>query len=444
MYPAAMVATETIDLRPTAVGVLGAGPKGIALAAKAAVLEELGLRVPTVTLVESNEVAANWTGKTGYTTGTQPLGTPPQKDVGYPYASTSWGPANKSVNYLMQRYSWQAYLVDLGRFSDWVDRGRPPPEHREWAEYLAWVARVADADVVVNAAVDEIDLEDGRWVLRAKDRAILACDALVITGPGEPKRVPTAGIQTRIFDGRSFWGHEAMFRAIKKPINVGVVGSGETAAAVAVELLGWVPRAKISFFSPQGVIYSRGESFQENRYFSHPENWQQFSVDHRREFVRRTDRGVFSQYAKTTLDVARNVEYLLGRVQKLVGADDRVLAHVPYGSQHTVHSFDYVIDAIGFDPLSFQKMFSAAARKAIHDKCTFNHDSPVEDVEPLIGPDLCVQGMAPPLHLPMLAAFQEGPGFPNLSALGLLSDRVLAPYCQPARQEDTDRVDSAT
>jgi len=34
----------------------------------------------------------------------------------------------------------------------------------------------------------------------------------------------------------------------------------------------------------------------------------------------------------------------------------------------------------------------------------------------------------PPLHLPLVAGLAQGPGFPNLSCLGLLSDRVLRRY----------------
>ena len=34
----------------------------------------------------------------------------------------------------------------------------------------------------------------------------------------------------------------------------------------------------------------------------------------------------------------------------------------------------------------------------------------------------------PPLHLPVVAGLAQGPGFPNLSCLGLLSDRVLRRY----------------
>ena len=42
--------------------------------------------------------------------------------------------------------------------------------------------------------------------------------------------------------------------------------------------------------------------------------------------------------------------------------------------------------------------------------------------------DLSVTGLTPALHLPMLAGLAQGPGFPNLSCLGLLSDRVLRRY----------------
>jgi mycobactin lysine-N-oxygenase len=49
-------------------------------------------------------------------------------------------------------------------------------------------------------------------------------------------------------------------------------------------------------------------------------------------------------------------------------------------------------------------------------------------LERAIGTDLSVTGFAPRLHLPMLAGIAQGPGFPNLSCLGLLADRILTPY----------------
>ena len=46
-------------------------------------------------------------------------------------------------------------------------------------------------------------------------------------------------------------------------------------------------------------------------------------------------------------------------------------------------------------------------------------------MEDSIGHDLAVTGVSPKLVLPNLSGVNEGPGFPNLSCLGLLSDRVL-------------------
>jgi mycobactin lysine-N-oxygenase len=52
-------------------------------------------------------------------------------------------------------------------------------------------------------------------------------------------------------------------------------------------------------------------------------------------------------------------------------------------------------------------------------------------LECAIGDDLAVAGLHPRLHLPVLAGVAQGPGFPNLSCLGLLADRVLGAYAAP-------------
>ena len=102
--------------------VIGAGPKGIAIAAKARALAAAGLAAPRVVLVDRGPVAGNWTGQQGYTDGLVPLGTPPEKDVGFPYLD-SWGMASAAVSAAMAGYSWQQHLIRHGRYADWVDRG---------------------------------------------------------------------------------------------------------------------------------------------------------------------------------------------------------------------------------------------------------------------------------------------------------------------------------
>jgi mycobactin lysine-N-oxygenase len=49
--------------------------------------------------------------------------------------------------------------------------------------------------------------------------------------------------------------------------------------------------------------------------------------------------------------------------------------------------------------------------------------------------------VAPKLFLPNLAGLNQGPGFPNLSCLGLLSDRVLGAELGPRTDPSTRRDD---
>src|SRR3982075_1362836 len=98
-----------LAVMPT-LAVVGAGPKGIAIAAKARALAAAGLDAPRVVLVDRGGVAGNWTGRQGYTSGLLPLGTPPEKDVGYPYAG-SWGPHSAAITAAMAGYSWERPLL---------------------------------------------------------------------------------------------------------------------------------------------------------------------------------------------------------------------------------------------------------------------------------------------------------------------------------------------
>ena len=91
----------------SSLAVIGAGPKGLAIAAKRAALLEAGWQVPDLVVIDRSEVAANWSGASGYTDGRQPLSTPPEKDVGYPYA-LSWGPASRHVSDGARRWSCRA------------------------------------------------------------------------------------------------------------------------------------------------------------------------------------------------------------------------------------------------------------------------------------------------------------------------------------------------
>jgi mycobactin lysine-N-oxygenase len=74
-----------------------------------------------VVLIDPGPVAGTWTGHHGYTSGRLPLGTPPEKDIGFPYPG-SWGAASAAVSAAMATFSWPQHLVSQGAYADWVER----------------------------------------------------------------------------------------------------------------------------------------------------------------------------------------------------------------------------------------------------------------------------------------------------------------------------------
>ncbi|MGQ0772940.1 MAG: SidA/IucD/PvdA family monooxygenase [Pseudonocardiales bacterium] len=436
--------------------VIGAGPKGVGIAAKQAVLRALGWQVPEVVVVDEIGVAANWTGQNGYTDGRQLLGTLPEKDVGFPYASDNWDSANQAVNEWMRQFSWDSYLMGGGdgamTYASWIDRGRPHPSHLKWAQYLMWVADRVGLDLRIGR-VTKIDLSGSRWRLtyeRDGQRDCVDGDALVITGPGLPRAdIPgycsaPGPMSAQITDGRQLWREHHRFRNIDRPMRVCVVGSGETAAAAVVGLLEVLPQgSSIDICSRQGMAYSRGESFEENHLYSNPSNWVSLTTEHRQEFVRRTDRGVFSIHANNLLAQAQNVHTVAGEVVRIDGSPVASLidgspvaevdVHIEYNGRRHALRYDYVVVATGFDPMWFESLFTDRARAELASALSVSCEQAGngETVKQAIEPDLAVHNLNPRLHLPMLAGLQQGPGFPNLSCLGLLSDRILRPYCSP-------------
>jgi mycobactin lysine-N-oxygenase len=402
--------------------VVGAGPKGIAIAAKARALAAAGLRAPRVVLVDRGEVAGNWSGRQGYTSGLLPLGTPPEKDVGYPYAA-SWGAASADVAGAMAIFSWQRHLMKHGAYADWVDRGRMRPTHRQWSAYLRDVAETAEAEIV-GGVVTRLEVAGGdRWEVTLETGETMAAAGVVMTGaglaitvPGQPRGHP------RVLDGRTYWlaAHQ-LHRG--RALNVCVIGSGETAASVVIDLVKRChKRSAIDVLTARGVLYSRGESYEENRFYSDPADWPRLAEAHRREFLQRTDRGVFSLQAEATLNQARGVRTLAGRAAAVEAREHDVLVTIAYGDERERVAYDAVVVAIGFDGRWFEALLGEDAGARYRDVVGGS------ELERVIDADLSVAGLAPPLHLPVMAGLAQGPGFPNLSCLGLLSDRILRRY----------------
>jgi len=432
--------------------VLGAGPKAIAIAAKRAALKKMGYAVPRLVIVDNKGIVSNWSGRAGFTDGRQLLGTRPEKDIGFPYSSLSWGNKlmNKAVANQMLLLSWPSYLIHEGKYADWVDRSRSRPTHKEWAGYLQWVAAKVGIDVVQAEVYGIGCSEDNtQWQLACRSimdgtELTLQGDGLVMTGPGTPITIPGQPVQhPRVMDGSSFWlrvDEFARMRGTTRPLHIGVIGTGETAAAVVIALVNALDDTSyIEVVSRYGVLYSRDEGFGENRLFSDPDGrlarmegghehilkWTGLTEGDRREFVRRTDRGVFSVHAMDEVNRAENVRSIVGAARSIRATDECVFVDMEYDGRMERDQYDYVIVAIGFNSLWFTDLLDEQTRARLR---AVTNNLERKAIEEAIEEDLSVRDFRPRLHLPMLAGVAQGPGFPNLSCLGLLADRVLGPY----------------
>lgn len=433
--------------------VVGAGPKAVAIAAKRHMLAKLGYPMPQVRMIDRQGVATYWTGKAGFTDGYQFLGTRPEKDIGFPYLSACWGGKELShaVAKEMVHLSWQSFLIDQMRYADWIDRGRTRPTHREWSQYIQWVAEQVEVDLCVGEVASIAmtpDQQHWRLTCRSEEGGAaftVTGDGLVMTGPGTPLTIPgQPKAHPRIMDGASFWLRSEEFADLRshvaQPLNIGVIGTGETAAAIVVALVDALrDSAFIEVISPYGVIYSRDEGFEENRLFSDPDgklanllgehqhaaNWVQLSERDRREFVRRTDRGVFSLKSMEELSKAENVRSVLGTVRRIDAHETSVRVESEYDGKMKHDEYDYLVVARGFDALWFRHLLDKDTHARMAE---VTHSFDTRTIEHAIMEDLSLNGFMPKLHLPMLAGIAQGPGFPNLSCLGLLADRILASY----------------
>lgn len=419
--------------------VIGAGAKGVALGAKCSALQSIGLNPPDLVLLEREGIATNWLGHHGFTDGSPELGTPPEKDVGFPYQSIEWGDRNREVDRAMRKYSWQEFLIGQtekpGPYWKWVDRGRPQPTHSEWGRYLIWVSEATDPNIKIGTPTS-IAIGEGKWTVTYQpgniDTAVayIHADGLVITGPGLPgSSSPFVDVQghDHFYDAITFWKQLDDFNGLAPHSVVSVVGGGETAASIVAALLDRLEaRSTIQLVVPKGTILSRGENFSENRLYSDPSEWERLSPEHKRDFISRTDKGVFSQQAQNKINKAENVQIIAGRVEHARRDGQQISVNVKYESG-PVNKWqcDRLIDASHVDPLWFTKILDTSAKNALVD---IVGQLTVGNFEKLVDRSLAVKDLSPKLHIPMLSAFGQGPGFPNLSSLGLLSDRILRAY----------------
>lgn len=427
-------------------GIIGAGPKALAIAAKAKVLSLLGFRVPSIVIFEKHAIAHHWRHGSGYTSGDLLLGTSPDKDVGFPYYSFCWGDTTNSiVNSLMKIFSWQNFLIYNHKFAEWIDRGRVAPTHQRWAEYLQWVYQKIARDVdVIYADVQSIDIHDGLWSITSRTcegldvRAVV--DALVVTGPGNTYLPFSLPHHPHILKTENFWLTFGDYRNCTNRA-IALVGAGENAATVAVTLAKTHASNRIDIISPSAMNYTRGESYSENHLYTDPfqGNWHLFTQADRRNFIARTDRGVFSVDIKKELDSLPNVEVIPGECRGVfVDAAQQIILDIRYDNNQEDRIYDMVVVTTGFDHASFvHRLLSERARTHIK-ACAGLASLSGRELEESISETLSITKLKPVLHLPMLAGLMQGPGFPNLSSLGRLSDHILSHHICLEDRSDPD------
>jgi mycobactin lysine-N-oxygenase len=184
---------------------------------------------------------------------------------------------------------------------------------------------------------------------------------------------------------------------------------------------------------------SRVESFLENRVFSRPDDveWTSLSVTARRDFIARSDRGVFGADRVAPFGFDPACRFVAGRVTHVSAGADRSKVRVAYtapaGAMRDEH--DYVINCTGYDPLEqLRLLLTPDARAEVERQVGPLWRGAIDADATPIGRSLELRGMHPRVHLPGLAALSQGPGFSTLGALGLVGDRVLEPLVRAAKQ----------
>lgn len=439
--------------------VVGAGAKAAGIAAKVHALNRLGLGPVSLKVVEGNEVAASWLGLNGATSGEEPLAVTPIKDIGFPYQSfREFGEAGEAIDGAVMAFSWQRYMVGLRRYARWIDAGSPSVRHRDYGEYLQWALSRATEGVshlrgrVTGVALDE---ERERWQVEVEEESGASrhgCRALVLTGPGVHRAFPhEPEIAPRVFHCDSERSEFARLPG-EESCDVAVVGGGESALSCVMFLRGFRPRCRFAVYTPM-LPLSRGESFLENRVFSNPDavEWESLDAETRRDFVKHSDRGVFDPPSLAAIGYDDRVRFVTGRVVDVAAAGGgervRLVYESPGGSAGGEH--DYVVNCTGFDLMAqLRKLFPDALRAEIERRTGGLWERPRGREVP-IGRFLELKGMSPRVHIPGLAGLSQGPGFANLGALGLLSNRVLQPLLEEgpvvaARGERADRATRAS
>ena len=418
--------------------VVGAGAKAAGIATKVHILNSLGLAQLSLLVIEGTEVAASWKGRNGMTSGEEPLAVTPIKDVGFPYQShVEFGEAGEAIDAALAQFTWQQHMISTRRYARWVDAGSPQVRHRDYGEYLTWVlSRATEGVAHLCARVTQVTLdEEGeRWLVEVEEaagRARHAGGALVLTGPGIHRAFPAragrrrAGLplrqqarRVRPHPARTRVRHRDRRRRRERPQRDDVPARHAAAlplhdlhADAADEPRRELPREPRLLQPRHGRMGARSTSRPGATSSSTPTA----ASSTRRAWQR-----------SPTTTAAASSPAASPMSARPPGRGVRLDYEAPEGTVSREH--DYVANCTGFDLLAqLRTLFPATVREEIERQVGPIWDQPAGSEVP-IGRNLELEGMHPRLQIPGLAGLSQGPGFANLGALGLLSNRVLQPF----------------
>ena len=424
--------------------VVGGGPKAAAIAAKAEVLNRLSRTRLQVTIIEQSEIGANWTGSHGYTDGEARLCTPAERDLGFPY---DVGIAGQEVAAAMHSgYSWGAFQIERGRsdaqsgFKNWVNRGRLPPTHAEFAAYIRWAVERSGAKVEI-ARVERIEGDGDGWLVHrvptpADAQRLERFDGVVFTGPGPPLRgIEVQVSNDRIADGRSFWddpdGFLAQAKGSEDPLII--LGAGGTAAAIAARATRAREVGLVLVIGDPAALFTRVEAFFENQIFTDAAVWKKLDKRTRRKFTARLNRGVVWAAISDELARSPKVRFEPARGKKVsvrqpLPGKEEIAVEYERGGETFGATGSLAVDASGFDAWWFAPMLPDDLRDRITGATPEEEKEKRRKIQDEMTANLALFPDGPaPIHAPMLSQ-AVGPGLMSLMALGAMSDLVLNRY----------------